>query len=35
MSKVTLPVNGREIVRLQDAWKVYQMGTEEVRPCAA
>jgi putative ABC transport system ATP-binding protein len=31
MSKVTLPVNGREIVRLQDAWKVYQMGTEEVR----
>jgi putative ABC transport system ATP-binding protein len=31
MSKVTLPVNGGEIVRLQDAWKVYQMGTEEVK----
>jgi putative ABC transport system ATP-binding protein len=31
MSAVNLPENGREIVRLESAWKIYQMGTEEVR----
>ena len=31
MSAVSLPENEREIVRLQDAWKVYQMGTEDVK----
>ena len=25
-----MPTNGHEIVRLEDAWKVYQMGTEDV-----
>jgi len=28
---VTKPTNGREIVRLEDAWKIYQMGTEDVK----
>ncbi len=31
MSAVTLPQNGHEIVRLENAWKVYQMGTEDVK----
>lgn len=31
MSAVTSPKNGREIVRLENAWKVYQMGTEDVK----
>jgi putative ABC transport system ATP-binding protein len=30
MHKVTLPDNEREIVRLESACKIYQMGTEEV-----
>lgn len=30
MSAVTMPKNGDEIVKLEDAWKVYQMGTEDV-----
>ncbi len=30
MRKVTLPDNEREIVRLENASKIYQMGTEEV-----
>jgi len=30
MRNVTLPENEREIVRLEDARKIYQMGTEEV-----
>jgi putative ABC transport system ATP-binding protein len=34
MRKVTLPDNEREIVKLQNACKVYQMGTEEVRALA-
>ena len=31
MSAVSLPENGREIVRLENAWKIYQMGTEDVK----
>jgi putative ABC transport system ATP-binding protein len=31
MGDLTLPDNEREIVRLEDACKTYQMGTEEVR----
>jgi putative ABC transport system ATP-binding protein len=31
MSAVNLPENGREIVRLEEAWKIYQMGTEDVK----
>ena len=31
MRSVTLPDNEREIVRLENACKIYQMGTEEVR----
>jgi putative ABC transport system ATP-binding protein len=31
MSPVTLPANDRAIVRLENAWKIYQMGTEEVK----
>jgi len=31
MSAARLPDNGREIVKLEDAWKVYQMGTEDVK----
>jgi len=31
MSPVTPPANDREIVRLENAWKIYQMGTEEVK----
>lgn len=31
MSAATLPQNGRAIVRLENAWKVYQMGTEDVK----
>jgi len=34
MSKKTLPDNGEEIVRLESAYKVYQMGTEEVKALA-
>ena len=28
---MTKPTNGREIVRLENAWKIYQMGTEDVK----
>jgi putative ABC transport system ATP-binding protein len=31
MSAVSLPENGREIVKLENAWKIYQMGTEDVK----
>jgi putative ABC transport system ATP-binding protein len=31
MGAVTLPENGREIVRLENAWKIYQMGNEDVK----
>ena len=31
MPNLTLPDNEREIVRLENAHKIYQMGTEEVR----
>ncbi len=31
MSAVTLPQNGQDIVRLENAWKIYQMGTEDVK----
>jgi putative ABC transport system ATP-binding protein len=31
MSAVSSPNNGREIVRLEKAWKIYQMGTEDVK----
>jgi putative ABC transport system ATP-binding protein len=31
MSAVSLPENGRAIVRLENAWKIYQMGTEDVK----
>ena len=31
MSAVSLPENEREIVRLENAWKIYQMGTEDVK----
>jgi putative ABC transport system ATP-binding protein len=31
MSAATSPSNGQEIIRLQNAWKIYQMGTEEVK----
>ncbi len=34
MANVTLPDNEREIVRLDNAQKVYQMGTEEVHALA-
>jgi len=31
MSAVTLPEKGHEIVRLENAWKIYQMGMEDVK----
>jgi putative ABC transport system ATP-binding protein len=31
MSAVTSPQDGRAIVKLENAWKVYQMGTEDVK----
>jgi putative ABC transport system ATP-binding protein len=31
MSAVSLPENEREIVKLENAWKIYQMGTEDVK----
>jgi len=31
MSAVSLPENERQIVRLENAWKIYQMGTEDVK----
>ena len=34
MQKVSLPDNEREIVKLEDARKIYQMGTEEVQALA-
>ncbi len=34
MDNQTAPDNGHEIVRLENAWKTYQMGTEEVHALA-
>jgi len=31
MSAVNSPKNGHEIVRLENAWKIYQMGNEDVK----
>ena len=31
MCAVTLPGNGQEIVRLDNAYKIYHMGAEDVR----
>ncbi len=31
MSAMSLPKDGREIVKLENAWKIYQMGTEDVK----
>jgi len=31
MSAVSLPEKEREIVKLENAWKIYQMGTEDVK----